>query len=82
MLLLGLLLGLVCISKQNYYVFAGFTLAFFGVCGLTAHNFRAAAKNALVVFALATALFGLRFGYNVYVNRTVRPEVPTQNAEK
>ena len=82
LLLLGLLLGLVCISKQNYYVFAGFTLAFFGVCGLTAHNFRAAAKNALVVFALAAVLFGLRFGYNVYVNRTVRPEVPTQNAEK
>jgi len=82
LLLLGALLGMVCISKQNYYVFAGFTLAFFGVCGLAAGNVKAAAKNAVVVFSLAVVLFAARFGYNVYVNRTVRPEVPTQNAEK
>lgn len=82
LLLLGLLLGMVCISKQNYYVFAAFTLAFFGVCGLASHKIGAAAKNAVVVFVVATALFGARWGYNVYVNRTVRPEVPTQNAEK
>jgi len=78
----GVLLGLVCISKQNYYVFAAFTLAFFGVCGLSAGNLKAAAKNACVVFALAAILFGLRSGYNVYLNRTVRPDTPTCNAEK
>ncbi|UJX41613.1 hypothetical protein K9F62_02620 [Desulfovibrio sp. JY] len=82
LLWLGALLGMVCISKQNYYVFAGFLLAYFGVCGRAVGNFRAAAKNAAVVFLLAGALFGARWGYNVYVNRTVRPEVPTQNAEK
>lgn len=82
LLWLGALLGLVCISKQNYYVFAGFLLAFFGVCGLAVGNLRAAAKNAAVVFVLAGLLFAGRWGYNVYVNRTVRPEVPTQNAEK
>jgi len=79
---LGILLGLICISKQNYYVLAGFTLAFFGVCGLAAHNLKAAAKNAALVFLVAITLFGARWGYNTYVNRTVRPEVPTQNAEK
>ncbi|OLN24499.1 hypothetical protein DVDV_4165 [Desulfovibrio sp. DV] len=82
LLALGVLLGFVCISKQNYYVLAGFTLAFFGVCGLDAHNFKAAAKNAALVFLVAATLFGARWGYNVYVNRTVRPEVPTLNAEK
>ncbi|MYL83648.1 hypothetical protein GTA51_10980 [Desulfovibrio aerotolerans] len=82
LLLLGVLLGLVCISKQNYYVLAGFTLAFFGVCGLAAHNIKAAARNAVLVFLVAGTLFGARWGYNIYVNRTVRPEVPTQNAEK
>lgn len=79
---LGILLGLVCISKQNYYVFAAFVLAFFGVCGLAAHNMHGAIKNAAVVFGLAGMLFAARWGYNTYVNRTVRPEVPTQYAEK
>ena len=79
---LGALLGLVCISKQNYYVFAGFLLAYFGLCGLAAKDMRAAAKNAVVVFGLAAMLFAARWGYNVYVNRTVRPEAPTQYAEK
>lgn len=82
LLALGLLLGLVCMSKQNYYVLAGFTLTFFGVCGRAAGNFRAAVKNVAVVFLLAGTLFGLRHAYNAYVNRTVRPEIPTQNAEK
>ena len=82
LLLLGVLLGFVCISKQNYYVLAGFTLAFFGVCGLAAHNRKAAVRNAALVFLVAVTLFGARWGYNTYVNRTVRPEVPTQNAEK
>uniref|UniRef100_I2Q4M6 Putative membrane protein (DUF2142) n=1 Tax=Desulfovibrio sp. U5L TaxID=596152 RepID=I2Q4M6_9BACT len=82
LLWLGVLLGLVCISKQNYYVFAGFLLAFFWVCGRAAHDLPAAAKNAAVVFALTGLLFAGRWSYNVYVNRTVRPEVPTQNAEK
>ena len=82
LLTLGALLGLICISKQNYYVLAGFTLAFFGVCGLAARNLKAAATNAALVFLVAATLFGARWGYNTYVNRTVRPEVPTQNAEK
>ncbi|WP_428562186.1 MAG: hypothetical protein ACP59X_20745 [Solidesulfovibrio sp. DCME] len=82
LLYMGALLGLVCISKQNYYVFAAFTLAFFGVCGLAGRDMGAAAKNAALVFAVAAALFAGRWGHNVYVNRTVRPEVPTQNAEK
>jgi len=82
LLWLGTLLGLVCISKQNYYVLAGFTLAFFGVCGLAAGNLKAAVKNAVVVFAVAVILFAGRWSYNVYVNRTVRPEIPTLNAEK
>lgn len=82
LLALGVLLGLVCISKQNYYVLAGFTLAFFGVCGLAARNLKAAARNAALVFLVAVTLFGARWSYNTYVNRTVRPEVPTQNAEK
>ena len=78
----GLLLGLICISKQNYYVFAGFVLAFFGVCGRAAGDMKAAAQKAVLVFAVAALLFGARWSYNVYVNRTVRPEVPTLNAEK
>ena len=82
LLYMGLLLGLVVVSKQNFYVFAAFTLAFFGVCGLHARNMGAAAKNAAVVFLLAAAIFGARWGHNVFINRTVRPEVPTQNAEK
>jgi hypothetical protein len=82
LLFLGVMLGLICISKQNYYVFAAFTAAFFGVCGLAAGNLKAAAKNAAVIFVLAGMLFAGRWGYNVYVNRTVRPELPTQNAEK
>ncbi|MHC1790401.1 hypothetical protein [Solidesulfovibrio sp.] len=82
LLMLGLLLGCICISKQNYYVLAGFTLAFFGVCGLAARDIKAAARNAALVFLVAATVFGARWGYNVYVNRTVRPEVPTQNAEK
>jgi hypothetical protein len=82
LLAMGVLLGLICISKQNYYVLAGFVLAFFGVCGRAAGNFKAAARNAAVVFVVAAALFGARASYNLYVNRTVRPEVPTQNAEK
>lgn len=79
---LGLLLGLVCISKQNYYVFAAFLLAYFAVCGRAAGNLRATAKNVAVVFVVAGTLFAARWGYNIYVNRTVRPEVPTQYAEK
>ncbi|MFP5258167.1 MAG: hypothetical protein ACLGQH_04010 [Acidobacteriota bacterium] len=82
LLALGVLLGFICISKQNYYVLAGFTLAFFGVCGLAARNLKAAAQNAALVFLVVVTLFGARWGYNTYVNRTVRPEVPTQNAEK
>jgi hypothetical protein len=81
LLYLGALLGFVCISKQNYYVFAGFTLAFFGVCGLAADDLKTAAKNAFVVFALAALLFTMRWGYGEYINRTVHPSAQTQIAE-
>ncbi len=79
---LGAALGFVCISKQNYYVLAAFFLAFLGVCGLAVGNLKAAAKNAAIVFSLAAVLFAARYGYNIYVNRTVRPEAPTQYAEQ
>jgi hypothetical protein len=78
----GALLGLVCISKQNFYVFAAFTLAFFGVCGLAAEDLKTAAKNAFVVFALAAAIFSLRVGYGVYINRESPPDAQLKMAER
>jgi hypothetical protein len=77
----GLVLGGLCVSKQNYYVLVGFVAAFYGVCGLAARNLKAAGRDAAVVFCLAALVFGGRFAHNAYLNWKVRPDAPNQCAE-
>jgi hypothetical protein len=81
LLAMGLVLGGICISKQNYYVLTGFVAAYFGVCGLAAGRLKAAGRDAAVVLCLAALVFGGRSLHNRYVNRTVRADAPNSNAE-
>lgn len=79
---MGLVLGGICVSKQNYYVLAGFVAAFFGVCGLASGRFRAAGRDAAMVLCLAALVFGGRSLHYAYVNRTVEGDTSNRNAER
>lgn len=82
LLAMGLALGFLCVSKQNYYVLAGFVAVYFGLCGLVSGRLADAGRQAAVVLCLAVLVFGGRFWHYAYVNRTVAADAPNRNAER
>lgn len=81
LVVMGLVLGGICLSKQNYYVFACFLLTFFGVCGLSAGRLKAAGRDAALVFLVAGLVFTGRIAHKAYINRHVRADA-TRIAER
>lgn len=79
---MGLASGLILISKQNYYVFLAFLFAFLALAGPDRRTFAPAVARTLVVVALAGAIFAARYGYDLYVNRTVAEHEVTHYVEK
>jgi len=85
LILLGLLLGLLATSKQNYYVF----LVFFA-CSWLAALVPASRKGqrvwmlrqAVLVFLIAGIVFGARFGSNLWATRTQYPGARAHVAEQ
>jgi hypothetical protein len=82
---LGLTLGLLAISKQNYYVFLVFFACFWlGLAwlGLDRGKRTASLKQAGLVFAMAAAIFGARYGAHVWVVRHQPPDAVAKVAEQ
>jgi len=80
---LAVVLGLLLVSKQNYYVY----LAFFGVfCAFLAVGGgvlpRLPARRVVLALAVAVAIFGARYGVNAWAVRHQAPDVEAKVAER
>ncbi len=82
LILIGLTLGVLLVSKQNYYVLIAFFLSFLGLVSLEGKNLRPGIKNVTVILVTAAVIFGARFAYHAYVNRELPPDAVSQMAEK
>lgn len=86
LLLLGATLGMLSISKQNYYVYLAYFGAFWGLSVwqsrqrpvLPLPNLR----QAGLALALAAAIFGVRYGVHAWVVRDQAPDVVAKVAEQ
>ncbi|MFZ5426845.1 MAG: DUF2142 domain-containing protein [Thermodesulfobacteriota bacterium] len=80
---LGLSLGLLLVSKQNYYVFVAYLLAFWGLAAFQGGVFpRIPLGRLALALALAAAVFGARYGVNAWAVRHQPPDVVAKVAEK
>ncbi|GAB6039097.1 hypothetical protein JCM15519_36560 [Fundidesulfovibrio butyratiphilus] len=80
---LGVTLGLIAISKQNYYVYLGFFLC---MLGLLAHEGKRSSgfnwRRFVVVVLLAGSIFALRLSAHVLVEVNQPPDAVAKLAEK
>ncbi len=80
---LGLTLGLLLVSKQNYYVFIAYALSFWVLTALGGNVLpRVPVKSLVMVAVLAAAVFGARYGVNAWAVRHQAPDVVAKVAEK
>ena len=79
---LALVLGVLLISKQNYYVLIAFFLSFLALLAVQEGKIRLGAKNLVIMTLVAAALFGCRFAYHAYVNREMPPDAVSKMAEQ
>ncbi|WP_243360460.1 DUF2142 domain-containing protein [Fundidesulfovibrio terrae] len=80
---LGLTLGLLAISKQNYYVFLAFFLCLWVVIAWPGRVASPVTlRQAGLALALAAAVFGLRYGANVWIERQQPPDAAAKVAEQ
>lgn len=79
---LALILGILLISKQNYYVLIAFFLSFLALLAVQERKIRLGAKNLAVIALVAATLFSCRFAYHAYVNRELPPDAVSKIAER
>jgi hypothetical protein len=88
---LGLTLGLLAISKQNYYVFLAYFLCLWVVVAWRGRAGSPAAfpvaspvtlRQAGLALALAVAVFGARYGAHVWIERQQPPDAAAKVAEQ
>lgn len=80
---LGLTLGLLAISKQNYYVFLVFFLCLWLVMAWFGGTERPVSlRPAVLALSLAVAVFAVRYGANVWIERHQAPDVADKVAER
>ncbi|WP_245587801.1 hypothetical protein [Desulfovibrio inopinatus] len=81
LLFLGMVIGLMAVSKRNYYVFLCFLLALFGENAYFDHALKPILKNLAVVVAICLTLVTLRVGLDAYVNKSVNQDALSHYAE-
>ena len=86
LLLLGATLGLLSVSKQNYYVYLAYFGAFWGLTVWQSRNSPVlplpSLRQAGLALALAAAIFVVRYGAHAWVVRDQAPDVVAKVAEK
>ncbi|MFP5222343.1 MAG: hypothetical protein ACLGSA_08645 [Acidobacteriota bacterium] len=86
LLVLGGVLGLLSISKQNYYVYLAYFGAFWGLAVWQSRQRPVlplpSLRQAGMALALAAAIFGVRYGMHVWVVRNQAPDVVAKVAEQ
>ncbi|WP_243438418.1 hypothetical protein [Fundidesulfovibrio soli] len=79
---LGLVLGLLTVSKQNYYVFLAFFLCFWAVAVSVARRPALGLRQAALVLALLAGVLGLRLGVDAWVVGHQAPDAVYKAAEQ
>lgn len=79
---LALVMGVLLVSKQNYYVLIAFFLSFLALLAVQERKIRLGARNLAVIVLVAAALFGCRFAYHAFVNRELPPDAAYKMAEQ
>jgi hypothetical protein len=80
---LGLTLGLLAISKQNYYVFLAFLACWWVVLAVMERGaLPVGARDFALVIALAVLVFGVRYGAHVWAVGHQPPDMQAKVAEQ
>lgn len=86
LLVLGATLGMLSISKQNYYVYLAYFGAFWGLAVWQSRQRPVlplpSLRQAGMALALAAAIFGVRYGVQAWVVRDQAPDVVAKVAEQ